>query len=346
MAHLIVISNATTLILVMVAVAVQADLELDGATCKGKTTMYSDENGIRGCYQLFDNELTWTQAKAYCADSFDGSLAPARTEGEQRFLLDLAKGTRFWIGANSRNQNGIWVWDEFGSVVDFKASWVKVQSKDWTQRSGQVLVNGYSETTHWVYESPNTNLYAFVCRKDACLPDRDVLDGVCSLNAPSVQKNYGWVAGVVIAVIAILLLVIGVLLKKYKQSRYSQLVECMTCRKIARGDRRKLQSLETENERLRARLASVSSASGQTQVPAGIPESQQGSPKSQAQSRHDPLASIALPRIIPQPARAPASLPELRSPPQGPTRRPGPLVPLGSRNKIVPLDTSPSSSNA
>jgi hypothetical protein len=78
-----------------------ADFAPDNANCKGSFRLYREGSTIAGCYRFISTAMAWNNAMEYC-QAQGGSLAAARTEGEQDFLLGLTSST-FWTSAKVRD---------------------------------------------------------------------------------------------------------------------------------------------------------------------------------------------------------------------------------------------------
>lgn len=74
-------------------------------------------NTVVNKYEVFEMNLTWDEAKAYC-ENFGGHLATITSEKEQNVVYDLLENGEYgayWLGANV--SNGKWNWitgEEFG----------------------------------------------------------------------------------------------------------------------------------------------------------------------------------------------------------------------------------------
>jgi uncharacterized repeat protein (TIGR02543 family) len=63
-------------------------------------------------YKLYDNSITWTEAKAAC-EALGGHLATITTSEEQQFIVSiLGFGSKraYWLGATDAEQEGNWKW--------------------------------------------------------------------------------------------------------------------------------------------------------------------------------------------------------------------------------------------
>ncbi len=72
------------------------------------------ENSVKHSrYEVFYDDLTWTDAEAYC-ESLGGHLATVTSEEEYETILSLipsnARKSVFWIGGTSAGNNGVWKW--------------------------------------------------------------------------------------------------------------------------------------------------------------------------------------------------------------------------------------------
>ena len=63
-------------------------------------------------YKVFDNGLTWTEAKRYC-ESIGGHLATITSEVEQKHIEEILSSKSkfaYWLGANDEQTENIWKW--------------------------------------------------------------------------------------------------------------------------------------------------------------------------------------------------------------------------------------------
>lgn len=63
-------------------------------------------------YQVYDNSMTWTEAKEYC-ENLGGHLATITTAEEQAFVESIINyGTKsyYWLGGTDENVEGDWTW--------------------------------------------------------------------------------------------------------------------------------------------------------------------------------------------------------------------------------------------
>lgn len=63
-------------------------------------------------YAIFDEGLTWHEAKAYCED-LGGHLVTITSQEEQNFVADLIKNgnkNHYWLGATDEEKEGTWKW--------------------------------------------------------------------------------------------------------------------------------------------------------------------------------------------------------------------------------------------
>lgn len=179
-----------------------------------------------GCYKVYTEAKSWTDAKAFCEDStpagFNGALAAARTQEEHNFLLNVAGevrwGMTFWMSGNSvpsSRSQGHWSW---GAPYYLD---VRFRNTDWSDgmivntlpRGGvddssyllnKALVNGHRGAYAWKIAN-TTETHPFICRKTVCEDGRDVLNGLCSTQADSIvnkaeeeEASKAWIVGIVI----------------------------------------------------------------------------------------------------------------------------------------------------
>eukprot|EP00730_Choanoeca_flexa_P014213 TRINITY_DN6130_c0_g1_i1.p1 TRINITY_DN6130_c0_g1~~TRINITY_DN6130_c0_g1_i1.p1 ORF type:complete len:473 (+),score=100.33 TRINITY_DN6130_c0_g1_i1:64-1482(+) len=318
-----------------------ADFAPKDANCKSGATFFSDQdNGIVGCYRRFGNQLTWRQAQEACRNRFNGHLAAARSEGEHRLLLSLSRQTQFWIGANSRATDGIWRWDGHDVAVDFTPSWATIQDGNYNNYPGKVLVGGWSNAYSWNYQTSNVEKYAFICRKDACSPDEDIVEGVCSLDAPSVQpkkEDQSWIAAAVIVPLVVIAAGSTWYLWKHHNDRYVQVTECLCCRHGKRSMSMQMEQLREENSALKRRLSTTSAMTTTSVVTPGNRPGPVAADGPQPPQSDDPMSDFFKEAALPVASTNPtAQLPALRKP----ERNSAPSLPRlslsNSSNKVAP----------
>ena len=58
------------------------------------------------------NEMNWTEANRYCADTYGTQLATITNDSETNYLFAATQsyGTKIWIGLNDIDEHGIWKW--------------------------------------------------------------------------------------------------------------------------------------------------------------------------------------------------------------------------------------------
>ena len=104
----------------------------------------SAANGLRvefnGCqYQLFENSMSWTEAKAYC-ESLGGQLTSITSDAEQKFIVDLIKkGTKnyYFIGGYCDSDRKFkWV---TGEPMVYTA-WASGQPDNWQGIQDKILI--------------------------------------------------------------------------------------------------------------------------------------------------------------------------------------------------------------
>ena len=138
-------------------------------------------------------------------------------------------------------------------AVDFSQSWVTITDASFNDYPGKVIVDAWSNSVSWNYQTANAETHPFICRKDgkkggrkeylldiflsvplpshfhpdilaACSPDKDVVNNVCSTTAASVQPDppsRAWIAAAVLVPLLFLALLLFYFWK-YQNGRYTQ----------------------------------------------------------------------------------------------------------------------------
>ena len=63
-------------------------------------------------YVLVDSEMTWTDAEAYCVNTYGGHLARIASSAQNTLARDARGSHTVWIGFNDRAQEGAWTWSD------------------------------------------------------------------------------------------------------------------------------------------------------------------------------------------------------------------------------------------
>ncbi len=68
-------------------------------------------------YQVFNEKLTWSQAKSRC-EEMGGHLVTVTTEGEQNFLNTItSSGNSYWLGGEYKNSGIKWITNEYAGYT-------------------------------------------------------------------------------------------------------------------------------------------------------------------------------------------------------------------------------------
>jgi hypothetical protein len=271
--HAIAFASMALLLSSTTAVNNYGESAPDNAECAPGTTFFQDKaEGIVGCYKLYPNAASWYDAKTDCEETYGGKLAASRNANEQTFVLSLALTTSFWSAGYSpsltcaASSSCIWKWQGYEVAVPFSEPYIKdfIQSLDHATRARQALVNNFVTNQHWKYGDPVKDTHAYMCRRDACSPDKEVKLGVCTSKpvSSSSSEDYAWIAGVVIGVIILAIIVVLLLLWKFKNDQFNTLRNGCCCDRPTTVLKRRIKELEDENERLRAQLNDKGNGNG------------------------------------------------------------------------------------
>jgi hypothetical protein len=147
------------------------DSAVSTADCKQGYELFSEPgNAIIGCYKLFSDELTWTQAEQYC-ETEEGVLAAARSEAESDWLDSIASKRRYWIAAYSFTIGVSVLWSWYGYSLSARMSdpWITLQNLNYNTKANKVILAGRQGPYAWSYEDPNSVTAPFICRKQGTL---------------------------------------------------------------------------------------------------------------------------------------------------------------------------------
>jgi hypothetical protein len=147
------------------------------ATMPVSTSMPKSTSAGVFTYELFDNGLTWRDAKDYC-ESIGGHLATITTYDEEAKILELIEtsGTRsyYWLGGTDENAEGVWEWIT-GEVWDFSWWTPGEPNNDYVNQYNKAdYLNQYNPATvgasgwHDFFNDPATgdweiNEFGFIC---------------------------------------------------------------------------------------------------------------------------------------------------------------------------------------
>lgn len=98
-------------------------------------------------YQIFDESMTWEQAKEACAEK-GGHLVTITSEEEQKFvegLLDSGMKKQYWIGAETTDGTPVWI---TGEAFDY-SNWDSNEPNSHTRSDGE------KEQYVHIYNTPN-----------------------------------------------------------------------------------------------------------------------------------------------------------------------------------------------
>jgi len=119
--------------------------------CSGSNPIATDDAtastyNVNGhSYELFNQTMSWTDAKSYCEDR-KGYLATITTPGEQAFIENLltrdGDKNLYWLGGYNTG--------------DFKYQWVTGEPFEYTNWSPAALRYGYEDKL-LIYRVPNPN---------------------------------------------------------------------------------------------------------------------------------------------------------------------------------------------
>jgi len=100
-------------------------------------------------YQVFDEGMTWYEAKAYC-ESVGGHLATITSQAEQDYIEGLLVGYNrnvYWLGGTNRTQSGQWEWIT-GEPFEF-TNWIEGEPNNYNGNEYYVEIHRVVEPGEW-----------------------------------------------------------------------------------------------------------------------------------------------------------------------------------------------------
>jgi serine/threonine protein kinase len=142
------------------------------ASTAGIPTIPDDAKAFQGQrFKVFNEELTWHEAKAKC-EAMGGHLAIVTREGENEFLIGIlseAGASAAWLGATDELVEGRWLWVD-GTVMGYN-DWDSVGTQPNNKRGLEHYLAIYRGQNGWKWcDQPNRSVeqkVGFVCQWDA-----------------------------------------------------------------------------------------------------------------------------------------------------------------------------------
>ncbi|MGN0464705.1 MAG: lectin-like protein [Acutalibacteraceae bacterium] len=102
-------------------------------------------------YQVYDNSMTWTEAKEYC-EKLGGHLVTITSIEENNYIKDLVvsngKKNAYWLGASDSETEGVWKWVT-GEPFEFSDWGTGEPSQDGEENYLELLVNALNYSLKW-----------------------------------------------------------------------------------------------------------------------------------------------------------------------------------------------------
>lgn len=123
---------------------------------------------LKNCYLISDQKRTWYQAYNFCKDN-SGVLTSIIDDIENKLILNhINDEETYWIGLNSLNQDGIYIWldNTSRSFVKWKKEWDNISATD---KEKCIYIDGIDGGT---WKDAHCEEYKkFICKKtDKVLP--------------------------------------------------------------------------------------------------------------------------------------------------------------------------------
>jgi len=132
-------------------------------------------------YKVFDDSMTWRDAKAYC-ESLGGHLATITSIEEQQFIENLLQNGNkysYWLGATKNNSEGLfkWITSEawtYENFYDVNPSWYH---SDFSGAENYLILEKYYNASKWTGVTndnaqrhdnrPSIDYTGFICEWDS-----------------------------------------------------------------------------------------------------------------------------------------------------------------------------------
>ncbi len=102
-------------------------------------------------YQVYDNSMTWTEAKEYC-EKLGGHLVTITSIEENNYIKDLVvsngKKNAYWLGASDSESEGVWKWVT-GEPFEFSDWGTDEPNQDGEENYLELLVNAINYSLKW-----------------------------------------------------------------------------------------------------------------------------------------------------------------------------------------------------
>ena len=122
--------------------------------CDSSWTQYGSH-----CYRFYQEQLTWSDAKARC-EREGGDLTSIHSAEENQFLATISQNAYTWIGGNDLDTEGTFVWSD-GSAWDF-TQWEAGEPNN--SGDQDCALTGFQGRAVWD-DSHCTRKLSFICKK-------------------------------------------------------------------------------------------------------------------------------------------------------------------------------------
>ena len=115
---------------------------------------------LAGSYFVQLEGKTWADARQHCVDN-DAHLMEVRTQEEYDRALGIWDEVgNFWLGGNDIEEEGVWVWNSNGEVIDMSRFWLA--GRPYAGETGRNCLMMASDTGFEDYNCAASS-YSYVC---------------------------------------------------------------------------------------------------------------------------------------------------------------------------------------
>lgn len=155
-------------------------------------------------YQVYDNSMTWTEAKEYC-EKLGGHLVTITSIEENNYIKDLVvsngKKNAYWLGASDSETEGVWKWVT-GEPFEFSDWGTDEPNQDGEENYLELLVNAINYSLKWNDSNLNggggmvsLQNHGFICEWD------EIPESGGSVSESNLKTYYGTLEDTVIAAV-------------------------------------------------------------------------------------------------------------------------------------------------
>ncbi|XP_062573617.1 uncharacterized protein LOC134235498 [Saccostrea cucullata] len=131
------------------------------------------DNGL--AYFFEDKKVTWSEAEKRCKN-FGGSVAIARFDEDQNFLLKYLNSGKYYIGGR-KSDGGEFIWLDGTPINRSDPRWEPDEPNNLKGNEDCLELRGYNGKWN---DIPCNSLKGFVCQYNACFPSPCMNNGTCT----------------------------------------------------------------------------------------------------------------------------------------------------------------------